>query len=406
MSCRSSAPSRRSPRSAAPCGTLVNAAGALLRATATTPTATRLLTAQLDNQGTVAIDATTTFTLRGANLNPGTIALGATGTMTLAFGSGSPTFQHDGTLTIPTGRSWTTTGTGTFTMSSGSTVDGGGSYASNSGATTTLGLVPTLAALASTSGTLTVGNGVTLGGMPIALASATLNGPGTVVLAPGTSSLWRNSSISVPVALQGTLDVRGTSGLTGALTTETASILRVTGEGFSSSGIFTVANGFTNNGLLELDFVNGAGGQITQLIVSNGTLLNSATGTLRATSNTPTAGRLLNATLDNQGLLVLFPGAAGTLSLTGSLVSSGSIQSSVGGLTAGTQYGRMTVSGTALVGGTLTVGLFGGFTPVTGNTFDVITSTGLLSGSFVGATFNGVGITPSILSNAVRITAP
>lgn len=386
-------------------GTLTNAATGTIRTTDGVPTAARFLQGTVSNQGSIEIGAVSTMVLVGTSSNTGSISVGSTGTVTLVM-IGGATLNNTGALSLPAGRTWTTIGNGAVNLNAGGTFTGGGSYTSNSGAVTAFQIVPTLAAVGSDGGNLNVASGVTLSGLAINLNNAILGGAGSVLLSAGSSSLWRGSSISLPVSLAGTLDVRGATNLTGALTTVAGSVLRVTGEGFSSSGILTVSSGFTNNGLLELDYANTNGGQITRLIVSSGSLVNAATGTLRATSNTPTAGRFLEAALDNQGLLELFPGAAGTLAHTGSLVSSGTITASLGGLAAGTEYGRMTVSGTAIVGGTLTVGLFGGFTPASGNTFDIITSSGLLSGGFANATLNGVSIIPSILSNAVRVTAP
>ena len=45
----------------------------------------------------------------------------------------------------------------------------------------------------------------------------------------------------------------------------------------------------------------------------------------------------------------------------------------IGGLTAGTQHDQMIVAGSATLGGTLNVSLTGGFMPVSGNTFTIMT---------------------------------
>jgi hypothetical protein len=58
---------------------------------------------------------------------------------------------------------------------------------------------------------------------------------------------------------------------------------------------------------------------------------------------------------------------------------------SIGGTTVGTQYSQLKVTGTASLGGTLTVGLVNSFTPTIGQTFTIL-SAHSISGTFTNST--------------------
>jgi len=80
-----------------------------------------------------------------------------------------------------------------------------------------------------------------------------------------------------------------------------ATIIALTKAGLGASLI--VANGFTNNGVIELTATSGGAiGSI--LTVTNGTLVNAAGGTISALAGTG-GSRTLTAQLDNQGTLSL-----------------------------------------------------------------------------------------------------
>src|SRR5262249_62212147 len=67
----------------------------------------------------------------------------------------------------------------------------------------------------------------------------------------------------------------------------------------------------------------------------------------------------------------------------------GALNVDLGGTTAGTQYDRLAVSGTASLGGTLNIAVINGFQPALGNAFQVLTF-GSSSGDF--AAYNGLGM--------------
>jgi hypothetical protein len=77
----------------------------------------------------------------------------------------------------------------------------------------------------------------------------------------------------------------------------------------------------------------------------------------------------------------------------------------LGGLVAGTGYSQVTVTGTATLGGTLNFSLVS-FAPTLGNTFDILTSSGTLSGTLALGTQPGGWASPTYSTNWVRLTAP
>ena len=103
---------------------------------------------------------------------------------------------------------------------------------------------------------------------------------------------------------------------------------------------------------------------------NSGAILNG-TGTLTVSGITFTQSGIIN------------PGeSAGNLTVTGNLpnTSSAVINIELGGVVQGTEYDKLTVSGSATLDGTLNITLINGFQPQLGNTFTIMTY-----GSFAGA---------------------
>ncbi|MCX6925680.1 MAG: hypothetical protein NT154_21085 [Verrucomicrobia bacterium] len=105
------------------------------------------------------------------------------------------------------------------------------------------------------------------------------------------------------------------------------------------------------------------------------------------------------------------PGAAtGTLTFVGTYnqTAVGQLNIEIGGLTAGSQYDRLAVSGNANLDGWLNVGLINDFMPAVSNSFRVLTCASL-SGQF--ASYSGLvyytngAFSPSYLVNALDLTA-
>ena len=129
------------------------------------------------------------------------------------------------------------------------------------------------------------------------VTASTLNGAGPMT--NHATIQIAHTSMSMPVDNQGTLQAQGTSALNGALTQ--TGMLRV--QGITAVGIaqLTIANGFTNDGTIEINDLNNVS---TTLIVTSGALLNAAGATIHVTSGGGVF-RNLNATLDNHGTLLV-----------------------------------------------------------------------------------------------------
>lgn len=129
---------------------------------------------------------------------------------------------------------------------------------------------------------------------------------------------------------------------------------------------------FQNAGLLL------AADTAVSLTANSGILLNEPTGII-AGSGTLNLG---SGTLENQG--VVRPGASpGTLTVSGHYLQtpSGHLDIEIGGLTAGTDFDRLAVSGYAMLDGALDVSFLEPFEPGVGENFRVLTC-GLLNGQF------------------------
>jgi hypothetical protein len=230
-----------------------------------------LLDGSVVNQGTVIADYD--FTIGNAgdtfNISNGTLSVSSTRTLNLAgdnvfFGSGT-VFTGAGTVNIPTG-----TGLGLtsdFTLAAGD-------YA------------------------LSLGGG----------GAVTVSGPGTFIVAD-TLGL-QDDVIDAPLTVQDLVTVNQTNIVNGALDIEAAGILRIQS---ASVAALTVANGFTNAGLIDL--LGGFTSSSAALTVTSGTLTN--TGTINAANGF--SGVTLSITADavnNQGdMIVTYP-----LSMSGQLI--------------------------------------------------------------------------------------
>jgi hypothetical protein len=173
-----------------------------------------------------------------------------------------------------------------------------------------------------------------------------------------------------------------------------AGAFTVTGDGnfttgsaaFTDSGRVTVANGST--------MTVGGGNSYTEsagTTTVDGTL--SANGGINVTGGSILgSGKLSgNVTVGGSGtaptISIGDSGKAGLLAITGNYMqlSTATMNSFVGGTTAGTQYSQLQLGGTASLAGTLTVTLASGFTPAIGSTFTVLTA-GSVTGTFSDST--------------------
>jgi filamentous hemagglutinin family protein len=160
--------------------------------------------------------------------------------------------------------------------------------------------------------------------------------------------------------------------------------LSKTAGGATSSFTGSFANAGTvnaNSGLLEFDTYTQSAG-LTQL---NGGDIDD-TGAVSVFNGGTLAGVGTFTTPDlniNNGTLA--PGASpGTLNIVGNLNlgSTSTTLIELGGTSQGVDYDFINVTGNVTLDGILDISLFGGFTGVTGNIFDVIASGGTMNGSF------------------------
>jgi hypothetical protein len=172
----------------------------------------------------------------------------------------------------------------------------------------------------------------------------------------------------------------------------------------ASSGQLTLDGGanaltsrdFTNQGQLTVGAGStfSTGGAYTQL--SGATVL--AGGTLTASNGVLLVGGSLSGPGTVNGNVVneaqISPGGAGAglLTINGDYTqtATGALDIGLGGVTAGTQYGQLAVTGTATLDGTLGVTLLNGFQPMLNDQFAVLTF-GSRSGTFGKLNFPSLG---------------
>jgi hypothetical protein len=172
----------------------------------------------------------------------------------------------------------------------------------------------------------------------------------------------------------------------------------------------TISTPFSNSGTLEVQagilsftgFTQTAG--TTHLAGGNlagGITFNFQGGSLTGAGSI--TGNVSNGALIEVG----GSGAAGTLAITGNYTqtSTGTLRMEIGGLTAGTQYDRFTVTGVATLAGTLDLLLINGFDPLVGATFQILTFGSHVSTfTTVLGTSIGSGKNFSLAYNATNLT--
>jgi hypothetical protein len=151
--------------------------------------------------------------------------------------------------------------------------------------------------LSLSSKSLTVGGnfGINSNGV-LSSSSSTIGGAGTIGNS-GTINLTV-TTINNDLDNAGLITIQGGCNLSGTITTQTSSTIRLTYISNYGSDLI-VANGFTNNGLVEL---KNTYAQMSAIIrTTSGPLVNSATGTI--TANSTTGGQMILGELDNQGTI-------------------------------------------------------------------------------------------------------
>ncbi len=297
------------------------------------------------------------------------------------------------------------------------------------------------------SGNLTVGNGAQVNvdsGGTVSSASffdiGTTGGDGTLVVSGSSSSataaalslnFWATNGHAAHVtftnnatgSFPGGISVAGsTAGTAATVNVLSGADLTVSNlfldwfGGAATSAAFTVdgaGSSVTQSGNFMLTVGESAGGSAS-LIVRNNALFTTGTnsifvdqtGTVELNSGAVFDARgtiTMNGTfnflggtlhvdnytgdLDNQGG-TLAPGhSAGNTNISGMYKqqSPATLQIEIGGTAPGTAFDTLHVGGAAVLSGTLNVSLLSGFAPSAGNTFEIITAGGGISGEFASA---------------------
>ncbi len=332
-----------------------------------------VLTAQLDNQGSVLVDGPLTMNAVSADhLNAGTITLG-TGNLTVSQSGTTPSFTTSGDVVVSAGRTWTVN-SGAVNHTAGR-IEGNGTLAFNG---------------------VTLGLGVSLvhDTLLVALNTVTVNGPGSLTVASGAAMTLTNCTLNTAFINQGTVVAApGVNTFNGALANPSGALLQLNGNnGFAD---VTVASGFTNGGVIELTGTSWAG-RLTVGSPTLATLVNAPGATLRAVAG---IGNVLTAQLNNQGSVLvngplLLNGAAADHQNGGSIsLGSGDLTMSLSGLTP-----SFTTTGSMLVAS-------GRVLQVNGGTFNYANTipgglAGLGTVNFGGATLN---LTPNTTQDTLTL---
>ncbi len=178
------------------------------------------------------------------------------------------------------------------------------------------------------------------------------------------------------------------------------------------------ARGFVNTGTVRAD--NGATLHIADFFSSSGPIVASAGSivqvdgvlTTQPTGSISGEGTILVGPTGNTDLLnggTIAPGVStGTLNIEARTVAlSGNLAIELGGNIQGVDYDLLDIQGGAILGGALDVSLFGVFAPSLGDTFDILTTTGTLTGTFDSVNLSSApGTATGVFygSNFVRLT--
>jgi hypothetical protein len=400
-------------------GGFSNSAGAtfnnLSGSTFTVQSAADFMGGSFNNAGTVTVSSGI-FELNGVGIHSGSFTVAAPATLqlqgshTLTPGAavtaeGTVAFAGDGTTTF-NGGTYNVTGTtnvsgGTTTFNAGVVMTAVGTLTISGGTIDfSSGDAIRVPSYTQSGGILTGSDGMDIAGL-LAWSGGTMGGSGSINANGGMQ-------IDNPVAVQ-IADTRRLNNAGMATWTGPGNISHSAGATFTNqeSGTFDIETSgdvfdgtFSNSGLLLKKAGSGDGvTQFTGAFISNGTVeVQSGTlafdssygqslgvtrlsgGTLQSsTALNIMGGRLegfgtINGGVDLNGEAA--PGAPlGVLQINGTYTqeSGGVLNVEIGGITPGTQFDRVEVTGTATLAGALSVSLVGGFTPSPGNTFQIMT---------------------------------
>jgi uncharacterized repeat protein (TIGR01451 family) len=229
------------------------------------------------------------------------------------------------------------------------------------------------------SGITNANGGMTLDSGPVTLTSErTLNNSGTATWTAGNINSGQGAVFNNLAS--GTFDIQVDAALVynqGGTATQfnnAGTLTKSAGAGTTTfSGVTFNNTGTLNANSGTLNFT-GTFSQTTGLTLLNGGSVGTTT-TLTYNGGTLGGTGTITGSLGNSAGL-LRPGfTPGTINITGDYTNgaSGTVNVELGGLTAGTQYDQITITGSATFAGTLNVTTIGGFTPALGNSFTIMT---------------------------------
>ncbi|MEA2163027.1 MAG: large repetitive protein [Thermoanaerobaculia bacterium] len=365
---------------------------------------------QFNNSGTINRNTTTGTSLFG-------LALANSGTVNVQAGLLS--FDRGGSASG-----------GTFSVASGSTLRFGGSLSfalDSSSSISGAGTVETAGAAVTHSGTYNIGGGTTASNGSLALTGP-VSSLGPVIVSGGTLDLSSASALSTTsLALSGgqlmgssTLTVNGPTSYSGGTLTGSGALvipatrtMSITGGGFKFLDSRTINNSGTITFLATAStyaqgtaVINNLSGGVYDIQSDSSFAFNGGSpqfnnsGTVEKTAGTGTS--TVGLAMNNQaGGTIL--AQIGTINLA-SLTQSGTLSFPI---TGSTGYGTINVGSPFALGGTLTATTTGGYTPLSGATFPVLTYASLPTGAFTtkNLTYSGGHFTDATSSSAVTLTA-
>jgi hypothetical protein len=254
------------------------------------------------------------------------------------------------------------------------------------------------------SGTLVLGGGGSATGSFIVASGKTLNFAGFAYLLDVGSSVTGAGSV---IFSGGVNDIAGTYNTTGA-TSVTGGAVNFYAN--ANTGTFTTASTVsigpgTTFSIASGDYTQTAG----TTTLNGGTITVAAGNKVNIQAGTLNAFGTINGNLSNAGsLFVAGNGITGLLTVNGNYTqtAAAALSFDLEGTTAGVQYDKLAITGSATLAGTLNVAAIDGFTPAVGAVFTIMTY-GSRSGNF--STFNLFGngrtLTANPLTTSYTITA-
>jgi hypothetical protein len=355
-------------------GTLTTSGGGTIVQTGGTATLTGLT-----NSGTFSILNGNSINLSGTITNTGTFQVNSSGGLTELFVPSAATLAGKGTVVLNNNPSSAIDGNGGATLTNQSTIQGGG----------TIGPHFTF----NNKGTISVpaSNTLNINGPFVNFSGTTLKGgkyqvTGTLQFT-GANIVTNAANLTLTGASAQIIDQNGANGLANFAANGATGIFALGGNrtfttsaGFRNSGTVTIPAG--NSLSISKSYTQSAGTTTVDGTLKARGLINIQAGNVFGTET-------FAGSVDSSGIIT--PGDSstqtGSLAITGTYTqtSTGSLNISIGGNIAGSQFGQLNVTKAATLDGTLNLTLINGFVPNIGETFDILNASSV-SGTF--ATIN------------------